>query len=84
MSQKNILETTQKPYTVILFTGLTFGFFLLAFIFSKIPLSEGKSFDDDRNKIYTIVHIDITSLPIAFETFAKGKNDTTNKSTEIT
>lgn len=76
MNQKNILETTQKPYTVILFTILTFVFFLLAFIFSKISLAEGKSFDDDRNTIYTTVHIDITSLPIAFETFAKGKIDT--------
>lgn len=76
MSQKNILETTQKPRTVILFTVLTFGFFLLSFIFSKISLSEGKNFDDDRNKIYAIVHIDITSLPIAFETVAKGGIDT--------
>lgn len=41
-----------------------------------MSLAEGKSFDDDRNTIYTTVHIDITSLPIAFETIAKGQNET--------
>lgn len=76
MNKKNILETTQKPYIVILFTVLTLIFFLLSYTFSQILLAEGKSFDNDRNTIYTTVHIDITSLPIAFETFAKGKNET--------
>lgn len=76
MKQKNVLETTKRPYGIILFAALTFAFLLLAFIFSKMSLVEGRSFDDDKNAIYTTVNIDITSLPIAFETIAKGENET--------
>lgn len=76
MNKKNILETTQKPYTAIVFTVLALVFFLLSFIFSQMPLAEGKSFDDDRNTIYSTVHIDITILPLAFETVAKEGRET--------
>ena len=76
MKQKNVLETTKRPYGIILFAALTIVFLLLAFIFSKMSLVEGRSFDDDKNTIYTTVNIDITNLPIAFETIAKGENET--------
>lgn len=76
MNKRNILETTKKPYTLIIFTVAALVLFLLSYIFSQMPLAEGKSFDDDRNTIYTTVHTDITSLPIAFGTDYKGNNET--------
>lgn len=76
MKQNNILETTRKPYATIILAATSVIFLVLTFIFSKLTLVEGRSFDEDKNTIYTTVNIDITNLPIAFETIAKGKNET--------
>lgn len=69
-----------KPVALYVLMGAAILFALLGFVFSKLTITKYADFDDDRNTVYEQVYIEITELPLAYETkdskcYCIGRNE---------
>lgn len=57
-----------KPVWLYMLMGFVILFALLGFVFSKLTITRYADFDDDRYTVYEQVYVEITELPLAYET----------------